>query len=281
MANFGSGTVSLIDSITNKVVAGVKFNVNPINSGYIECNNLKTPIGQYLYLYSGDKCTAKASKGFEFQSWQLNLNNNATLLLNTSSSASTWDSFLDIFNLKKDKPEATISITKFGSFTANFKELPPPLPPEYWATLFGFVVTAILGTWLIPAIVRGIKSRSDIKNLNKYHERITWIYNDGKLDENDLGSLDHLRGSVSDDYARGKINKEHYENLEKEISSSYEEIYRKRLSIINPSDKGAKEKIKELQDDILYAFSKGKINETHYNILKEKIAEYGHVTWSG
>ena len=44
--------------------------------------------------------------------------------------------------------------------------------------------------------------------------------------------------------------------------------------MINPSDKDAKEKVKELQSDILYAFSKGKITEKHYNILKEKIAEH-------
>ena len=208
------------------IVAGIRFTVNPINSGYIECNGIKTPTEQYLYVYTGERCTAKTSKGFEFQNWQMNLKNNATLLLYTSSS-SAWDSILDIFNLKHDKPEATISINKFGSFTANFRELPPPLPPEYWATLFGFVVTTILGTWLIPAIFRGFKSRSNIKHLNKYHKRISLIYDDGKLDENDLVSLDRLRESISDDYARGKINKEHYESLRNEVSSSYEEIYRK------------------------------------------------------
>ena len=273
VTNYGSDGVSVIDGISNEVVAGVKFNVHPINSGYIECNKLKTPTEHYLYVYSGDKCTAKASKGFEFQSWQMNLKNNATLLLNTSSSTSSWDSVLDIFNLKKDKPEATISITKFGSFTANFNELPPPLPPEYWATLFGFVVTTILGTLLIPAIVRWFKSRSDIKNLNKYHKIIAKIYADEKQDENDIASLNHLSGCVSDDYSRGKINKEHYESLKNEVSSTYEEIFRKRLHTINPSEKDSKEKVKELRDDILYAFSKGKINETHYNMLKETIGE--------
>ena len=273
VANADSNTVSVIDGLATKVVAGVKFSVNPVNSGYIECSELKTPSKQYFYLYSGDQCTAKPYKGFEFQSWQENLNNNATIMLNVSSSSSTLDSILDIFNLKPDKPEATISITKFGSFTANIKELPPPLPPEYWAILFGFVITTVLGTWLIPSIIRWFKSRSDIKNLNKYHKRITLIYDDGKLDEKDIVSLNHLSGSISDDYSRGKINKEHYESLRNEVSSSYEEIFRKRLSTIDPSDKDSKEKAKKLQDDVLYAFSKGKIGETHYNILKEKIAE--------
>ena len=34
-----------------------------------------------------------------------------------------------------------------GSFTANFKALPPPIPPEYVATLFTVVATAFIGSW--------------------------------------------------------------------------------------------------------------------------------------
>ena len=55
--------------------------------------------------------------------------------------------------MKSDKPEATLNITKFGSFTANFKALPPSIPSEYIATLFTVVVTAFVGTWLIPLVV--------------------------------------------------------------------------------------------------------------------------------
>jgi hypothetical protein len=29
-----------------------------------------------------------------------------------------------------DPPESKLNITSFGSSTANFKELPPPIPPE-------------------------------------------------------------------------------------------------------------------------------------------------------
>jgi len=40
-----------------------------------------------------------------------------------------------------------MKISTFGIFTANFKEPPPPLPAEYYATLFGFVLTMGLGAW--------------------------------------------------------------------------------------------------------------------------------------
>jgi hypothetical protein len=46
-------------------------------------------------------------------------------------SPSALNAIADFFNIKSDEPEAKLNITKFGSFTANFKELPPPLPTEY------------------------------------------------------------------------------------------------------------------------------------------------------
>jgi hypothetical protein len=52
------------------------------------------------------------------------------------------DRFLDLLSIKPDKPESKLSITKFGNFTANFRALPPPIPPEYAATLFTVVATA-------------------------------------------------------------------------------------------------------------------------------------------
>ena len=61
--------------------------------------------------------------------------------------------------MKPDKPEATLQITKFGRFTANFKALPPPVTAEYIATLFSVVVTAFVGTWLTPTVISWRKSK--------------------------------------------------------------------------------------------------------------------------
>ncbi|MFZ0510855.1 MAG: hypothetical protein WAM14_04545 [Candidatus Nitrosopolaris sp.] len=48
--------------------------------------------------------------------------------------------FLDIFGIKPNDPAATLDNTQFGNFTANFKAVPPPTPPEYLVTLFGIMV---------------------------------------------------------------------------------------------------------------------------------------------
>ena len=71
-----------------------------------------------------------------------------------------------------EEPKATMKVSTFDNFTANFKELPPPIPSEYWATLFGFVLITGVGVWLIPSIVRWTRTRADIKKSNQYHQRI-------------------------------------------------------------------------------------------------------------
>jgi ribosome-interacting GTPase 1 len=53
----------------------------------------------------------------------------------------------------------------------------------------------------------------------------------------------------------------------------YEEIFRKKIDS-NSLVKDFKEKLKEIEDDVIEAYSKGKITELHYNLLNKKIAEY-------
>ena len=100
---------------------------------------------------------------------------------------------MDLLRIKADKPESTLNITKFGSFTANFKALPPPVPAEYVATLFSVVVTAFVGTWLTPTVIGWRKSKNQGKKLEYYHNEINSMYNDGKLDKKDIDKLDSLR----------------------------------------------------------------------------------------
>ena len=77
---------------------------------------------------SGTQCTAKPNSCFEFSSWEENLGDNSTQPI------SVWrPSYLDPF-LKlqdgSDRPEATLNIAKFGTFSANFRELSPVISPE-------------------------------------------------------------------------------------------------------------------------------------------------------
>jgi YVTN family beta-propeller protein len=56
VGNTGSGTVSVINGFTSKVAAGVRFKVNPANSGTIMCNNqsgtnqVEYPTNIYIYV---------------------------------------------------------------------------------------------------------------------------------------------------------------------------------------------------------------------------------------
>ena len=118
------------------------------------------------------------------------------------------------------------------TFTANFKSVPPPLPPEYWSTLFSVIVTALIGTWLIPNVISWAKTKEENRMINVYHKRINSLYDDGKLDENDINSLDNLKADFADAYAKGKVSKQHYTNLKEEISVLYEEIYKKRIDLL-------------------------------------------------
>jgi hypothetical protein len=79
---------------------------------------------------------------------------------------SFWDSISDFFHMKPDPPESNLNITKFGSFTANFRALPAPIPPEYVATLIGVVATAFVGTWLTPALIGWRKTKMQLKSHN-------------------------------------------------------------------------------------------------------------------
>ncbi|MGH9980320.1 MAG: YncE family protein, partial [Nitrososphaeraceae archaeon] len=109
VSNLFSNGVSVIDGVNNTLVARILVNVNPFNAGFIECDELKTPTNQYVYVWSGAECIAKQNKGFEFQSWEENLNNNSTLIIKGSSDtsntifdfiANSLDSIVNFFGLK-------------------------------------------------------------------------------------------------------------------------------------------------------------------------------------
>jgi len=292
VANKGSRSISVIDGQTNELVTGVTFRVNPFNYGYIICddpafnktNGLTTPpppspTEQYIYVSSGTHCTAKPYEGFEFLSWEHNLEDNSTQLLSFSTPTSPLNSYLEYVSRNKssDKPEATLNVNRFGTFIANFREAPAPLPPEFWAQMYAVIATVITALF-IPSIVGWIRSKRDVKKLNYYHKKIDSLYADGKLDEKDMKELDDLRGRVMDAYSEGKVNEKHYETLKGEISTLYEEIFRKKIAALdgrnNYSDvrKPIQEQLAQTKNEIKYAFSKGKINEKHYDLLNEDIS---------
>ena len=123
------------------------------------------------------KCIAKPSKGFEFSSWREILAGNSSKKISVTS-GSPWNSFLDAFYLKPDDPSAIITINRFGNFPADFSALPPPLPPQYWASLLTVVITALVGSWLTPSIIGWRKEKRQKNKLESYNKKIKLLHND-------------------------------------------------------------------------------------------------------
>jgi YVTN family beta-propeller protein len=274
VVNQGDDTVSVIDDIANKVVSGATFEINPFNSGHIECDKDKliVPLSKQFYINSGALCTAKPSQGFEFVNWQENLNGNTTQLLQVASSPSIFDSILDIFHMNHDKQEATLPITKFGNFTANFKALPPPVPAEYIATLFSVVVTAFVGTWLTPTVIGWRKTRNQGKKLEYYHNLINSLYDDNVINEKDIGKLNNLKNKIATEYTKGKINKEQFDKLVDETSIKYGEIFRNEIDSLSTSKNEKDKQLADLAYKIDDIYNNGKINKEQFDKLKEEIS---------
>ena len=266
-------TMSVIDGSIDKITAGTTFNIHPANSGGIWCNNKEYPTNTFLYVASDTKCIARPAKDFEFSSWVENLPHNSTVPLNQSAiSDSPWNSFLSIFG-KPNDASATFDVNRFGTFTANFKAVPPPVPPEYWIPLYGIIVSTIVG-WSIPSIIGWIKSKTQIRRANQYHKRIHSLYADNnKSYENDK-TLDTLKTDIKNAYAEGKISEEHYNNLRDETSILYERAYKNKIDSLNGKIDAENNRIEldEIKNEITDAYAEGKITEEHYTLLKEKIA---------
>ncbi len=279
VANRESGSISLVNSMTNKVLAGVTFDVSPLRAGNVICKSdsdaLTSPLNVFLYVSSGTSCIAEPSKGFEFSSWVEVSSDNSTRMI-TATSGSPWTALLDTLNLKSTDPAANITVNRFGNFAAYFKALPDPLPPEYWASLFTVVATAIVGSLLIPAVIGWTKSKRQTSRLKSFHNQMALAYEDNTLDENDILRLNSLNKNITDSYAAGKLNNDQYTNLKNEVSIAYEEIFKGRIDSQGKSSYGIINRgggLKEIKEEISDAYSKGKITKLHYDLLNEKISK--------
>jgi hypothetical protein len=180
---------------------------------------------------------------------------------------------LDIFGLKPNDPAATLFVTQFGIFTAHFKALPLPIPPAYWIPLYGVIVSSIVG-WSIPTIIGAIRSKKQGRSLGRYQNEIDSLYDDSKLDN--IKKLDDLTAKIKYSHIKGKISNQQYDDLKNETSILYEEILGHK---IDSSKKGIvdvdnEKKLDDIKNEITEVYAKGKITETHYNLLNKKLSDY-------
>jgi len=275
VTNAGPNTVSIIEGFDQKVQAGVSFDINPFHAGHIVCNNIIIPTNQYFYVDSRTQCLAQPNKGFQFNSWIENLESNSSRTINASiPTDSLVDWIKSALGFGSKQTSGILTVTKFGSFTANFETLPPAIPSEYFIPLYGVIVSSIVG-WSIPSIVGWVKTKKMIRTTNTYHKRISSFYEDNKLDYNDIAPLNKIKTDMSDAYAKGKISDAHYQNLKNEISVLYEEILKKRIDSFNGrnnTDDGRL--LDQIKYDIEDTYAKGKISDAHYKLLNKKIESF-------
>jgi YVTN family beta-propeller protein len=69
LANYESQTLTKINSLNNKSLVTVNFQIFPENAGYIECNNKKINSNEFVTLELGAKCSAYSTSGYEFTNW--------------------------------------------------------------------------------------------------------------------------------------------------------------------------------------------------------------------
>jgi hypothetical protein len=224
------------------------------------------------------------------------LGHNSSRVIRVSTNSNpVLNSFLNIFGAGlKDTSDFTVS--RFGNFTATFEKIPPPLPPEYWATLFTVIITSLVGSWFIPTAISWFKSKKQYEILHKHIEtidslnnssdkpyknkensilfkiqkKITEAYEEGKLkDGNYLKDLDYIKTQITDAYAAGKLNELQYEILDKKLSTCYQQRFTETLASLN-----GKLDLDDIKNDVASAYAEGKINEIHYNLLNKKILDY-------
>jgi YVTN family beta-propeller protein len=189
VVNSQSHSVSVIDGSSDKVAAGVTLKTYPVNSGTLICGNKEYPTNTYIFIDNGTSCTPQAKNNFKFDGWVQNLNPNSSLPLY--------------------EPSGSLIINRYGTFTANFKPLPPPIPPEYLAPLYGIIATSIIG-WSWTSIIGWLIARTQRKHLKECINQI------GKLNKK------AIEEKIIRYYIDGKISEDHRQLLKDKISLYYD-----------------------------------------------------------
>jgi len=189
------------------------FNINPSNSGRIRCNGVEIATNDYVRLDVDTKCEAQAHNGYQFVSWSEQLGHNSSKTITASSiSDSLFSSLLSYLGFKSND-NSTFKASSYGHFIANFRAVPPPIPPEYSLALIGVVLSSVLG-WFVPNIASWANARRKRKSLREYIDK--------NKDEPELGKLYHpkIMKEITDLYTKGKISEEQYKILKDMISDN-------------------------------------------------------------
>lgn len=199
------GTVSVIDSLTDKIAAGVLFNVNPSNSGKIICNNTAAPTNTYLYIDTGMNCMAEPNKDFEFNTWDWSplTNRNSSTPLQSNSSGN-------------------LTVNRYGVFTVNFRQ-PHPLQ-ELFTYLTTALETAVAINGAILTVPGFIRTRKQSKTLSTYLYKINDKYSEFSDKSKAVNKSEYLtffnilRKDIISLVQKRAINESQYQILDEKIT---------------------------------------------------------------
>jgi YVTN family beta-propeller protein len=197
MTNTVSNGIMVISGQTDSVVVRLSVEINPKNSGTIECNNSKLQSQNFLLVSINNviKCTAHASRGYSFDFWS-NMTN--TISKNTNPLA--------------------LNVTENNLLIANFK---PSISTE---TYIGMVAAIVGSTSIFAGWYYRKRERS---YLNKSMNRIDYTYDslkDNKVEG--IKQLDDIQKEIINLFKKGKITDSHYNILDKRITDLINTFYR-------------------------------------------------------
>jgi YVTN family beta-propeller protein len=185
-------------------VIGVAFEINPANSGYVNCNGKEFSNGDYFRynINTTLDCLAVPNAGFSFSSWS------GDLTLRPIPSSQT-----------------TFKVSEFGNVTANFIiPIEFTLPKEYWdqlsVILLSIIIPALVG-WSIPAIAGWVNGKRQRRHLREYMTRIYKVTNNNN--DNPQNTVEYLRrlreiqSDIEKALATGNISESQYEILNSKI----------------------------------------------------------------
>src|ERR671911_430896 len=188
ITNTGSNTITIINGKSDEVAIRLTFNINPPNTGEIQCNNLRVISGNSTSYNRGQdlQCIATPERGYSFSSWS------------------------DLGNGISNNP-LTIKVSKFGTLTANFR---PAITPETYVFAIGGIVgaTSVFFGWYYKYGQR--------RYVNRYLTRIQSTYD--TLHEKDkqqcILQLQSIRREFIYLYKKGSLSDSHYNILDNKTS---------------------------------------------------------------
>ncbi|HET7344266.1 MAG TPA: YncE family protein, partial [Nitrososphaeraceae archaeon] len=195
VTNTASNTISKIDGNKDAVAVRLNFNINPPNSGDIECDGVKN-FAENSTLYARGQivqCIAHPNRAYSFDSWSNIVNNVSNPL--------------------------TVRISQFGTLTANFV---PTFPPE---TYF-FIILGIVGS--VPIFLGWLNRERQRHRLTRYLTRIETthdrLFEGNKQDY--VMQLQQISKEILDLFKKGKISDSYYNILDRKAMDYISLAYR-------------------------------------------------------